>query len=39
MRYRFLRDATQISLMNLVHNMSRYKEFVQSRPKPTHNTI
>lgn len=39
MRYRFLRDATQISLMNLVHNMSCYEEFVQSGPKPTHNTI
>lgn len=30
MRYRFLRDAAQISLMNLVHNMIRYKELVQS---------
>jgi|GEM_PF-2931183 len=39
MRYRFLRDATQISLMNLVHNMSRYEEIVQSGPKSTHNTI
>lgn len=29
MRYHFLRDAAQISLMNLVHNMSRYKELVR----------
>lgn len=29
MRYRFLRDAAQISLMNLVHNMSRYEQIVR----------
>lgn len=33
MRYRFLQDAVQISLMNLVINMSRYEELVQSGPK------
>lgn len=30
MRYHFLRDATKITLTNLVHNMIRYKELVQS---------